>query len=60
MRIYMQKDVVQKALAKAGTVKDLAKALDVQCQTIYRWAAGFPMTMASEAKLKEYVNAAKD
>jgi transposase-like protein len=56
----MQKDVVQKALAKAGTVKDLAKALDVQCQTIYRWAAGFPMTMASEAKLKEYVNAAKD
>jgi DNA-binding transcriptional regulator YdaS (Cro superfamily) len=56
MRIYMQKALVQRALAKAGSVKNLAAALRVSRESVHRWIRERPMLSASEAKLKEYLN----
>lgn len=54
MRMYLQSRKVEKAIAKAGTVAALSRAMGVSERTIRRWHTGLPMSLASRSKLNAY------
>ena len=54
-----QRALVEKAAAVAGGLPDLAKAIGVNCGTVYRWMHGTrKMHMISIRALQEYVDRA--
>jgi hypothetical protein len=57
MRLYLQKEKVEKAIAKAGSVAALSRAMGTAEKSIRRWHAGLEMTLASQAKLNQYLEA---
>ena len=54
MRIYLQRQKVEKAIAKAGSVAALGRAMGVSEKSIRRWHTGLPMTIGSSAKLNAF------
>lgn len=55
LSIYLQKQRVAKAIAKAGSVNALARQFWVSEKTVRRWFHGMPMCMSNQAKLLAYL-----
>jgi hypothetical protein len=55
VQIYMQKQLVERAIAKAGSMTLLVQQLGVTAKSVRRWWHGKPIRIENQAKLKTYL-----